>query len=149
MIQRSHLTLFKKILKRTRNASRPGPNGIPYKVYKKCPKLASYLFSLHVGVLKSKRIPLQWRISDGIFIPKVDKANEKDIHDFRQIALMNVEGKLFWSLVSDRLYVYLLEDNKYIKTNAQKGSIRNMAGCWEHTSMVWSALNGAKSSLKP
>ena len=119
MIQRSHLTLFKKILKRTRNASRPGPNGIPYKVYKKCPTSASYLFSLHIGVSKSKSIPLLRRISDGILIPKVDKVNEKAIHDFKQIALMNVEEKLFRSLVSDSLYGYLVEDNKYIKTNAQ------------------------------
>ena len=138
--------VFSKILKRTRNASKPGPNGVPYKVYKKCPKLAQYLFSLLIGVLKSKKIPLAWRVSDGVFIPKVNKAKDTNINDFRQIALMNVEGKLFWALVADRLYRYIVDDNKYIKTSSQKGSIRNVPGCWEHTSMVWNALRDAKSS---
>ena len=100
-------------------------------------------------MLRSKKIPLHWRISDGVFIPKVNRAKESDINDFRQIALMNVEGKLFWGLVSDRLYGYLVDDNKYIKTSTQKGSIRNTAGCWEHTSMVWIALKDARSSSKP
>ena len=71
-----------------------------------------------------------------------------NINDFRQIALMNVEGKLFWSLVADRLYNYVVDDNNYIKTSSQKGSIRNMPGCWEHTSMVWNALRDARSSKK-
>ena len=32
-----------QVVKKKRNASQPGPNQIPYKVYKKCPKLRNYL----------------------------------------------------------------------------------------------------------
>ena len=85
---------FKHILRKTRNGSRPGHNQIPYKVYKKCPELAKYLFGLFISVLKSRTTPLQWRISDGIFLPKVEKPNQNNISDYRQIALLNVEGKL-------------------------------------------------------
>ena len=60
---------------------------------------------------------------------------------------MNVEGKIFWSLVSNRLYSFIVEDNKYIKTSSQKGSIKGMPGCWEHTNMVWSALKRAKGEI--
>ena len=62
------------------------------------------------------------------------------------MAWLDVEGKIYWSLIANRLYSYLVEDNNYIKTESQKGSIKGMAGCWEHTSMVWSALKEAKSA---
>ena len=56
--------------------------------------------------------------------------------------------QIFWALVGKRLHQYLVEDNRYIKTVSQKGSIRKMAGCWEHTSMVWTALKDARSKRK-
>ena len=136
-------------LRRKRNASRPGPNQIPYKVYKKCPQLKKYLLRLMQATLREKKIPLKWRISDGIFIPKVDDPKEEQLRtDYRQIALTNVEGKLFWSLVSDKLYKYLVVENKFIDTSCQKGSIQKMAGCWEHMSMVWNALQDARKRGK-
>ena len=42
------LTEFNEVLKRARSASAPGPNGIPYKVYKNCPKLRHRLFQIMV-----------------------------------------------------------------------------------------------------
>ena len=137
---------FKYTLKKKRNASKPGPNQIPYKVYKKCPELAKHLFGLILSTFKSNVTPLNWRVSDGIFLPKVKQPAENNINHYRQIALLNVEGKIYWSLIANRLYSYLVEDNNYIKTESQKGSIKGMAGCWEHTSMVWSALKEAKSA---
>ena len=137
---------FKYILRKTRNASRPGPNQIPYKVYKKCPELAKHLFELLLATFRTNVTPLNWRVSDGIFLPKVQKPVETNINHYRQIALLNVEGKIYWALIAKRLYSYLVEDNNYIKTSSQKGSIKGMAGCWEHTSMVWSALKEAKST---
>ena len=79
-------------------------------------------------------------------IPKVDSPDPSKIGDFRQIALLNVEGKLFWSLVADRLYDYLVVENAFVSPEIQKGSMRRMAGCWEHTAMMWSALKDAKKS---
>ena len=35
---------FTAVLRKTRNKSPPGPNGIPYKVYKKCPSAARLLW---------------------------------------------------------------------------------------------------------
>jgi hypothetical protein len=138
---------LKAIIRKTRNSSAPGPNKIPYKVYKKCPKITYFLFKIMKSIETTKIPPLKWRISDGVFIPKVDKPNANDIADYRQIALLNVEGKLFWSMVSKRLYQFLVDDNKFIKTSMQKGSIRGMAGCWEHTSLVWSTMKNAKLNV--
>ena len=139
---------FQKIVKKARNKSRPGPNQIPYKVYKKCPLTCKVLLKAMNEIRKKCNVPIQWRVNDGIFIPKVEKPRENKIEDFRQIALLNVEGKLFWSLVANRLYKYLVEDNKYISIACQKGSIRGVAGCWEHSTMVWNAIKDARSNQK-
>lgn len=141
-LQERHLF---NIIKKKRNASRPGPNQIPYKVYKKCPKLCQYLFKLMKAAVSSDKVPLKWRISDGVFIPKVENPDTTMIDgQYRQIALMNVEAKLFWSMISRKLYNHLIKENKFIDTTVQKGSIQGMPGCWEHTAMVWSALKDAR-----
>ena len=139
---------FEFLLKRKRNGSKPGPNKIPYKVYKKCPKLQSLVFGIMQGVRKSGKIPLRWRLAEGFFLPKVDKPDKHNLSDFRTISLMNVEAKLFWTLVSSRLYNYLVVSNTIIDTSIQKGSIQKMAGCWEHTSMTWSAIKDARKHKK-
>ena len=88
---------FRKILRRKRSFSRPGPNQIPYAVYKKCPWLFECLLDIMNAASRAngKDFPLCWRVSDGVMIPKVASPKSDDIGDFRQIALLNVEGKLF------------------------------------------------------
>ena len=139
---------FRRILQRKRPGSTPGPNRIPYTVYKKCPKIARFLFEIFSGVKRSRVVPLCWRVNDGIMIPKVDNPTASEIGDFRQIALLNVEGKLFWAMVADRLYDFLVTRNEFVSPRVQKGSMRKVAGCWEHTAMVWSALKDARKGKK-
>ena len=93
-------------------------------------------------------VPLQWRITDLGFIPTEGKPREEKIEDFSQIALLNVERKLFWSLVGRRLYEFLVEDNKYTSVACQNGSIRGVAGCWEHISMICNTIKDARTSQK-
>ena len=51
---------FFAILATRRNASAPGLNGIPYKVYKKCPKTSQFLFKIFHACFKRCKIPIQW-----------------------------------------------------------------------------------------
>ena len=61
---------FSKILISRRNASAPGLNGIPYKVYKKCPQIASFLFnSIFLPCLKHSVIPFYWRAAKKFISP--------------------------------------------------------------------------------
>ena len=90
-------------------------------------------------------IPLQWQSAKEIYIPKVKPPTERNISDFRPIALLNVEGKVFFSLVSRCLETHLINKNKFINKSVQKGSMEKVPGCWEHISMVWAALKEAKS----
>ena len=94
---------FFEILSSRRNAAAPGLNGIPYKVYKKCPKISKFLFKIFQTCFKRCEIPIQWRSAQEIYIPKVSSPSKNKLSDFRPIALLNVEGKLFFSLVSKRL----------------------------------------------
>ena len=136
---------FFEILSSHRNASAPGLNGIPYKVYKKCPKISKFIFKIFKTCFKRCKIPIQWRSAQEIYIPKVSSPSENKLSDFRPIALLNVEGKLFFSLVSKRLEAHLIHNNKFIDNSIQKGCMEKIPGCWEHLSMVWHALKEARA----
>jgi hypothetical protein len=132
---------------------------LPYKVYKKCQILNEYLFKIVQACRTAKKIPLTWRISSGVFIPKIGADDgsifkvggtetAERIEELRPIALMNVEGKLFWAMVAQRFYDYLITDSMYIDITKQKGSIHSMSGCLEHNTMSWTALKDARKQKK-
>ena len=50
---------FFKILSTRRNASAPGLNGIPYKVYKKCPKINKFLLKIFLSCMNKSIILFQ------------------------------------------------------------------------------------------
>ena len=137
---------FQRILQTRRNKSSPGINAIPYKVYKNCTQINNFLFKIFISCLKHEVVPLQWRYAMEFFIPKTKPPSPSNIKDFRPIALLNVEGKLFFSLISKRLEQHVITNNKFIDTSIQKGCIEQVPGCWEHMSMVWSALKEARKN---
>ena len=89
-------------------------------------------------------IPLQCQNAKEIYIPKVNPPTAHYISDFRPIPLLNVEGKLFFSLVSRYLEKHLISNNKFINKSVQMGCMEKVPGCWEHISIVWAALKEAK-----
>ena len=78
---------FFEILSSRRNASAPGLNGIPYTVYKKCPKVSKFLFKNVQTCFKRCEILIQWRSAQEIYIPKVSSPSKNKVSDFRPIAL--------------------------------------------------------------
>ena len=67
-----------------------------------------------------------------------------------ELALLNVEGKLYFSLISKHLEPYLICNNKLINNYILKECMEKVPGCWEHLSMAWHAQKEArtqKSSL--
>jgi hypothetical protein len=71
-----------------------------------------------------------WLIVDGWY-----GDNSSLLHQFREISLLNVEGKIFWSMVAQRITSFLLK-NKYIDTCVQKVGVAGFAGCIEHTAAI-------------
>ena len=70
---------FLKILLTGRNASVPGLNGIPYKVYKNCSKISKFLFKIFQACFKRCEIPIQWRSAQEIHICKVSNPSENKL----------------------------------------------------------------------
>ena len=134
-------TEIKEVVKKSRSCSAPGPNGIPYKVYKQCPSLLRKLWQLLKVIWRKGTIPPEWQTAEGIFTPK--EKDSKDVTQFRTISLLNVEGKIFFSVLSRRLTSYLL-NNKYIDTAVQKGGVPGFSGCIEHTSAISQLIREAK-----
>lgn len=84
-------------------------------------------------VWQRQEIPKVWRWAGGVLIPK-DK-NSTFVDQFRHISPLNVEGKIFFSVLARRLALYL-EKNRYIDTTVHKAGVSGFSGCLEHTSMI-------------
>ena len=135
------LSEIRDVLKRARSASAPGPNGLPYKVYKSCPQVTKILWKLMSVAWKKQSIPAEWQEAVGIFIPK--EQNSSNISQFRTIALLNVEGKVFFSVLARRMTSFL-STNGYIDTSCQKAGLPGFPGCVEHASVIWEQIQRAK-----
>ncbi|KAL2097226.1 hypothetical protein ACEWY4_006433 [Coilia grayii] len=130
-----------EVLRRARLASAPRPNGLSYKFYKNCPQVAEILWRLMRVAWKKASVPAEWQQAVGVFIPK--ELNSTTINQFRSIALLNVEGKLFFSILARRMTNFL-KDNEYVDTSCQKAGIPGFPGCTEHSAVIWEQIQRAK-----
>ena len=102
---------------------------VPYKVYKNCEHLAHFLFSILSACLGSQQVPVQWCIARIFFATKSAEPDPTRIGDFREIAISNVEGKLFFSMVSRRLSRHIILNNKFVNLSVHKGCMERVPGC--------------------
>uniref|UniRef100_A0A8W8L8P9 Reverse transcriptase domain-containing protein n=1 Tax=Magallana gigas TaxID=29159 RepID=A0A8W8L8P9_MAGGI len=108
------------VIRKARAASAPGPNGIPYQVYKNCPRMTRRLWK-HIRVIwRRGRLADSWNQAEGCYIPKEE--NSKNLSQFRTISLLNVEGKILLSVMANRMTRYML-DNNYVDVAVQKGGV--------------------------
>ena len=102
-----------------------------------------FVQKLGIKIWKSKEIPDDWAMA---FIILLSKSNDLSlVSEFRPIAITCTAGKIFFSVLSNRLQVYMLQ-NKYISREIQKGFLAGMPGCIEHTFALLEALKDAKES---
>ncbi len=64
---------------------------------------------------------------------------------FRPIACLNVEGKILWAILSQRV-IQFCKENGYLRGKIQKGVLPGISGCIEHTYLLMAALKDAKRS---
>ena len=67
--------------------------------------------------------------------------------DMRPISILNVEGRIFFSLVEKRMSAYSTL-NGYIKTWEQKAFMVEVTGCIEHSTLIFEALKEAKEEYR-
>jgi len=128
-----------------RNKNAPGLNSITFLVYKKCPGVLRYLLKIMERVWKTCEIPRSWQCALVVLLSKSDVLDQPS--EFRPIALLNAEGRLFFTLMQWRLSSYMLE-NGYIDTTIQKGFMKDIAGCIEHSETMYQVLRDAKDNKR-
>ena len=138
---------FFEILLTRRNASPPGLNGIPYKVYKKCSKISKFLFKILQAGFKRFEILIQWRSGQEIHIPKVRNPSQNRLSDIRPIALLNIEGKLFFSLVSNCLETYLIPNNKFINNSMAWDALKKVRAQKSNLLVIWLDIANGYGSI--
>ena len=132
-----------RVSREKRNGAAPGLNALSYIPYKKCSAILKFVMKLGRKIWKSRDIPSDWAVA---YIILLSKSN--DLHlvsEFRPIAITSVAGKIFFSVLSNRLQVFMLKNN-YISREIQKGFLAGMPGCIEHTFTLLEALRDAKDS---
>lgn len=129
------------VVTKARAASAPGPSGTTYKIYKCCPLLLKRLSKLLRTLWKKKLEPSLWTLAEGCFVPK--ELNSTSLDQFREISLLDVEGKIFWSIIAKRLTTYLIA-NEFIDPSVQKGGVPGYSGCLEHTAAISQLIREAK-----
>ncbi|GFN92197.1 LOW QUALITY PROTEIN: reverse transcriptase [Plakobranchus ocellatus] len=130
------------VVNKARAKSAPGPNGVPYLLYKRCPNVLKKLHKILQNAWKNIKISKEWMTAEGVYIPK--EQDSRGINQFRPLSLLNVEGTIFFSVMAPRVTKYLTE-NGYINTSVQKGGIPGVSGCLEHATMIWEAIQRDKS----
>ena len=131
----------KSVVRKARNRSAPGPNGIPYLLYKRCPRVLKILHMLVESAWETGRVDNEWKRAEGVYIPK--EKDSRSLTQFRPISLLNVEGKVFFTIMASRLTQYVMS-NRYIDTTIQKGGVPGVPGCIEHTAMIWESIQQAR-----
>ena len=128
MIDESPPTIreMRGVVKKARAASKPGHNGVPYIVYKRCDGLLVLLWKITKVLWRRRRMAAADMCSEGIYIPKED--NSAKLDQFRTVSLLNVEGKIPFAVMSARISQYWVK-NGYIDTSVQKGEIPGVSGC--------------------
>ena len=130
-----------KSAKRKRNGAAAGLNGLCYIPYKKCIVLLKFVEKIGRKIWKSKQIPADWAQAYIILLAKSEDLSQ--ISEFRPIAITSTVGKIFFSVISDRLQVFMIQ-NCYITRDIQKGFLFGVPGCLEHTFTLMEALKEAK-----
>ncbi|GFO14034.1 polyprotein [Plakobranchus ocellatus] len=100
-----HWAKVNSVVKKARVKSSPRPNEVLYLLYKRCPNVLRWLHTMLRSAWNNLKISDQWMTAEGVYIPKEKNSNE--INKFRPISLLNVEGKIFFSVMTSRRTKYL------------------------------------------
>ena len=127
-VQHAALLLLKSA-KRKRSGAAPGLNGLTYVPYKKCTALLKFVVKLGRKIWKKKDIPADWARAYIILLAKSEDL--KSLSEFRPIAITLTVGKIFFSVISDRLQFFMIQ-NQNITRDLQTGFLFGVPACLEH-----------------
>ena len=120
-------------------------NALTYVIFKNCPSILRCLHRICTHVYKTRQVPEDWATAFVVLLQKSDSLDQPE--EFRPIAITNTAGKLFFSIISERLQKFMVK-NKYIKTTTQKGFLFGVPGCIEHSFALVEALRRVKQDKR-
>ena len=94
---------------------------------------------------RKKVIPKVRCRAGGILIP--NEKNSSSINQYRQISLLNVEGKIFFGVLAQGLATFL-QRNNFVDTSVQKAGIQGFSGCLEHANIIWHQIQTANKEWR-
>jgi hypothetical protein len=137
------LKQLKKAVRHKRNGAAAGLNGLTYVPYKRCDSIMRLVHQIMKRIWKSQNVPDDWAAAYIILLSKSDVLD--DPSEFRPIAITATVGKIFFSVISDRLQKFMVKNN-YILSTVQKGFLFGVPGCIEHAFALFEALRDAKKA---
>jgi hypothetical protein len=134
--------------RRKRNGACPGLDAITYVPFKKCIAIIAFLHRLGIKIWKLLQVADDWAQAMMNLLKKGSMTEDLEIvSEFRPITMTATMGKVLLSIISDRLQRFLVH-NQYIPRKIQKGFLAGIAGCVEHSFMLFEAMKEAKEEQR-
>ena len=134
--------------RRKRNGASAGLDSLGYVPFKKCRALIKFLHLLGIKIFKELEVADDWAQAVMALLKKGSLTEGLDtVSEFRPITMTACIGKIFLSVISDRLQIFLVK-NLYIPRKIQKGFLSGIAGCVEHSFMLLEAMKEAKEDQR-
>ena len=134
------------VIRKTKLSASPCPlDQISVIALKNCPYLGTQLWRFISKAWENALFIKTWRKGITILIHKKD--SNKNPSNFRPIILQPILSKIFTSIIRNRIFTFVLQD-KYIKTNLQKGFWEKISGCIEHTETLTYVINHARKKQR-
>ena len=125
-------------------ASAPGPDRLPYKVWKALDQNGSLLARIFEVCRKRRKIPSAWKTSTTILLYK--KGDEGVPSNWRPISLQNAVYKLYAAVWAKRLASWASEAGAI---SPSQNSFIPGEGCLEHAFLMRSTMEDARCSKRP
>ena len=98
-------------LRRCKNKSAPGSDGLNYLILKKLPpNILQHITKIFNKAFRIGYFPQSWKRANIIMLPKIGK-NQKEAKNWRPISLLSCFGKLFERVVANRITQYVESNN--------------------------------------
>lgn len=136
---------LKRSVRSKRNGAAAGLNALTYVLYKRCNSVLRTLYNILLHVFDKKDVPADWAAAFVVLLQKSDDLSKPE--EFRPIAITNTVGKIFFSIISDRLQKFMVK-NRYINSGIQKGFLFGVPGCIEHSFALHEALSKASTEKR-
>ena len=128
------------VVARLKKGKATGVDGIITELFKYGGERMMYcVWSLLLKIWREEEIPDDW--SKGVVVPIFKKEDRRDPFNYRGISLLSVVGKMFTTILSDRLMVFC-EENDIIAD--EQGGFRKGRGCPDQLFALTEVLNFRK-----